>query len=293
MNTNSTAPAGTVVVGTDGTATALHAVEWAVVEAGARGVPLRIVHAAPYATDAPGRRRAATLLARAFTVAHRRAPAVETHTELIVDEPVVGLVRASENAGLLVIGIIGERTGDVVLGSVAPAVTGAAHCPVTVVRRGHRTDGAHAIVVVGVESAPADAAALRVAFAEADVHDARLVVLHTRPFPSPSGADPAPVDLAALAPWSSRHPGVPVEVRVVHGTPAEQLLHAAHEAQMVVVAHRGRSAAARAVAGSVGRGLLRSSACPVTVVHRDLVPAASSAHHSADYVDPHDRTQLW
>jgi nucleotide-binding universal stress UspA family protein len=101
------------------------------------------------------------------------------------------------------------------------------------------------------------------------------------------------VDLAALAPWSSRHPDVPVEVRHVHGSPAEQLLHAAHRARMVVVANRGRGAAARAVSGSVSRGLLRYSACPVTVVQRDTVLAADSPTPSAPYVDPHDRTQLW
>jgi nucleotide-binding universal stress UspA family protein len=291
VDTNNDVDTNTVVVGTDGSDTALHAVEWAVVEAGRRGRQLRIVHAAPYATDEPGRRRAASLLARAFTVAHRRDPAVDAHTELIIDAPVAGLVGASANAGLLVIGMIGEKSGDVLLGSVAPAVTGGAHCPVTVVRRAHHAAAPDLPVVVGVESIPADAAALRVAFADAELHGSPLVVLHA--LPSSDRGETAAVDLAALAPWSSRHPDVPVEVRHVHGSPAEQLLHAAHGARMVVVANRGRGAAARALAGSVSRGLLRYSACPVTVVQRDTVLAADSPTPSAPYVDPHDRTQLW
>ncbi len=58
-----------VVVGTDGTETALRAVAWAAAEARLRGVPLRIVHAAPYAmpSDKAGGRRAAAILANSST----------------------------------------------------------------------------------------------------------------------------------------------------------------------------------------------------------------------------------
>jgi nucleotide-binding universal stress UspA family protein len=49
-----------VVVGADGTETALRAVVWAATEARLRDRPLRIVHAAPYvtSTDKAARRRA-------------------------------------------------------------------------------------------------------------------------------------------------------------------------------------------------------------------------------------------
>ena len=52
-----------VVVGTDGTEAALRAVAWAATEARLRGVPLRIVHAAPYVASAneAGRHRATAI----------------------------------------------------------------------------------------------------------------------------------------------------------------------------------------------------------------------------------------
>ena len=94
-----------VVVGTDGTPTALHAVAWAASEAVLRGRPLRIVHAGPYDVTrelSPGRRRASAVLARAFTVARRHEPRVEAHTQLSGESPVTALVHASADAELLV-----------------------------------------------------------------------------------------------------------------------------------------------------------------------------------------------
>ena len=75
-----------VVVGVDGSETALRAVSWATREARRRGAPLRIVHAAPYAEgSASGERHAGSILTLAHTVAtpdparpprrHRAAPA--------------------------------------------------------------------------------------------------------------------------------------------------------------------------------------------------------------------------
>jgi nucleotide-binding universal stress UspA family protein len=274
---------GPVVVGIDGTATALRAVEWAVDEAKLRGTGLLIVHAAPYATDGPGKQRASALLARAYTVARHHDPSVEAHTDLVVGSAHTGLVTAAKGAALLVIGMIGERSGEVVLGSVAFEVAGAAEVPVTVVRRGHGEVGNDLPVVVGIEDVADDAAALRVAFADAQRHGSRLIVLHSGPR---SGAPTA--DLSGLDAWRAEHPDVAVEVRIVHGPPAEEILHAAHGARMVVVAARGRGTAARALVGSTSRALLRHCACPVTVVRRDPVLTAT-----AQATDPHDRSQLW
>jgi nucleotide-binding universal stress UspA family protein len=64
----STGPATDIVVGVDGTSTALRAVQWAAAEARMRGTGLQILHAAPYATrPAPdlGRQRADEIIARA------------------------------------------------------------------------------------------------------------------------------------------------------------------------------------------------------------------------------------
>ena len=66
-----------IVVGVDGTATALRAVAWAAQEALLRQRPLRLVHAAPYLgtpDDPVARGRADAVLARARSVAHQIAP---------------------------------------------------------------------------------------------------------------------------------------------------------------------------------------------------------------------------
>ncbi len=126
-----------VTVGVDGTVTALRAVGWATAEAGARGAPLTIVHAAPYAGRAGGRRRAGTILAHALSTARRCDGGVAVRAAMLDGPPVAELVRASDGTGLLVLGMAADRPGEVTLGSVAVAVSAQARSPVTVVRGTH------------------------------------------------------------------------------------------------------------------------------------------------------------
>jgi nucleotide-binding universal stress UspA family protein len=268
-----------VVVGTDGTDTALRAVSWAAAEARVRAAALRIVHAAPYAAsrDEACRHRAAAILARAYTVAHQYEPHVAVHTHQTSQQPVPALLHAAENADLLVVGMRGERLGEVLIGSVALAVSGAARCPVTVVRGQLGSSLAAGITLLGLEDVANDAPAVTVAFADAQRHRARLIVLHARAdsLRQRIGRDvPAPVErvlVHQLAPWRSRYPKVPVDLRVVHGAPADELLRAARTARLVVVGTHGYGAPARMVLGSTSRTLVRYSSCPVTVVRWDTV----------------------
>ena len=66
---NETSARPEVVVGTDGSATALRAVAWAATEARLRGRELRIVALPPYADSDAGRRHARAILGRALTAA--------------------------------------------------------------------------------------------------------------------------------------------------------------------------------------------------------------------------------
>lgn len=297
MDGNTRTAAGPdVVVGVDGTATALNAVGWAATEARARRRPLRILHAAPYATPTShvARHRAEAILAHAYTVAHRTEPDVDVRTELVDDQQAVAaLVAASQDAELLVVGMVGGgRLDEVVLGSVAVAVSGRARCPVVVVR-GHRYGpGTGKPVLVGMADPEVDAVALSAAFATADRHGADLVVLNVHPVVDD---EPDRADLQRqLAPWRARHPGVAVELRVVHGAPDEQLLRASSGARLVVVSTRGRGPFVRALLGSCSHSLVKHSACPVEVVPRIPLPAeARPATAPAWEGDPHDRSQLW
>ena len=140
-------PGGDVVVGVDGTATALRAVAWAAAEARARRAPLRIVHAAPYATGPAGQRHAAAILQRAAAMARQREPGVSARTERLAEETVPALAAVSHEAQLLVVGMLSGHPGDELARSHAPAVVAAAACPVTVVRARHGGGGSLYIVL--------------------------------------------------------------------------------------------------------------------------------------------------
>jgi len=306
VNEHQTTGAADVVVGTDGTGTALRAVAWAASEARLRGVPLRIVHAAPYVTpaDGPGLRRAAAILGRAYTVAHQHDPHVPAHTQRIDEQPVRALVKASHNAQLLVVGMRGEGPGQVVIGSTALAVSGAARCPVAVVRGLHHAADAAAPVLLGLEDIAIDAPAVTAAFAAAQQRRASLIVLHAAHDSlrdQVTGRDAAEDALAAqLAPWRSQYPQVAVEVRLVHGGPVDELLRTAAMAQLVVVGTHGRGAPARLLLGSSSRAVVRYSPCPVIVARWDAVTGDAALEPSASAVQagtggpsraapPHDR----
>jgi nucleotide-binding universal stress UspA family protein len=275
--------APSVVVGVDGSETALRAIRWAAAEAHRRRAPLRILHAAPYALDSlPGQRRATSILTLAHTVAAHAQPQVSAHVEWFTERPARVLAAAAETAQLLVVGMGGgSGFDDVLLHSTALDVSTAARCPVLVVRGLQRPVPAEGPVVVGVEDVGRDAAALTAAFDDADRTGTRLVVLHALHGPEsvldavaghPASARAAAEQelMQALSPWRSRHPGVPLDVRVVHGAAAGHLLEAAVSARLLVVGTHARGAGARLVLGSTSRAVARRSPCPVMIVRPDV-----------------------
>jgi nucleotide-binding universal stress UspA family protein len=308
-----------VVVGVDGTTTALDAVVWAAAEARLRGLPLRILHAAAYAADEPGRRRARDILARAFTVARRTGPDLIVTTEQTDASDVTSLLAAASSARVLVVGMGGGARGDdVLVGSAALDVSGRATCPVVVVRGPHRSPDDERPVLVGVDTPAIDSSVLTAAFSDARRHGGRMVVLHARHGVGPVRAHLTGSEEIArvaawnrlddeLVPWAARFPDVPVEVRVVAGNAALALLAAAGEARLVVLGTRGHGAYARALFGSTSREVLRRSTAPVQVINPgavvdedDTVPASTPdvvavavVSGSGDLDHPHDHSQLY
>lgn len=257
---------GGVVVGVDGTATALRAVAWAAAEARSRGVALRIVHAAPYAVDPAGRARAGAVLARARGLVQQGDADLDVSTDLLDTPPADALISAGDDAGLLVLGMIGDRLGEIVLGSITAGVAGEARCPVAVVRGSRHTPGPARVTVLGIAGADeldSSSGPAGVAFADAQRHGTRLRVVHAAHRPHP---DTEQALRDALARWSGRFPSVPVDLVEAHDRPADALLHASGSARVVVVGSHGRGAAARAVLGSTSREVMRSAHCPVIVV---------------------------
>lgn len=269
---------GALVVGIDGTQSALRAVAWAAAEARLRGTPLHILHAAPYAGDPPGRRRAGAILGHARTVARHGGAEPDVRTVLSRQPAVPALAAAAQNADLLVLGMItGDSVAEPVLGSLAPTVASRARCPVVVVRGGTLLRSPDDPVVVGVHSREDDAAALTAAFADADRHGSDLVVVHTR---HGTDAHAVPADLVdSLAPWRKAFPRVPVQYRVGAGTPTDALLDAARAGRLVVLGAHRHGTPARVLFGSTTRQLLRLSPAPVEIVRptRPQAPVAAAA----------------
>ncbi|MCE3553161.1 universal stress protein [Pseudonocardia sp. RS11V-5] len=282
-----------VVVGVDGSDSALDAVRWAATEADRRGAALRLVEAVPWTVytsigvpqlGADYQRRVLTEAAEQHLKAASEA-ARQTRAEITVTTEVRGgdaapvLRDEATSALMIVVGTrgLGGFTG-LLLGSVATAVAAHAAAPVVVVRGGGAQREPVAPVLVGVDGGPEGEAALAFAFDEAARRQAPLVAVHTwgDPITDPylAGYVDWPVVEAdeqrilddALAAWTAKHPEVPVERIVVRARPAAALVERSRDAGLVVVGSRGRGTVRGALLGSVGQAVLRHADAPVAVV---------------------------
>ncbi len=140
-----------IVVGVDGSAASLRAVEWAAREAVVRDATVEIVHV-PYFPEAilseysPEAERIAFRVLR-LAVAHARHTQPDARvTGRLVDPPIVrSLVDVAHDADLLVVAPEGNVLRRLAMhGSVSTAVVRRAQCPVVVVRTSQ--DGSSAAV---------------------------------------------------------------------------------------------------------------------------------------------------
>ena len=145
-------------------------------------------------------------------------------------------------------------------------------------------------ILVGVDSSHHSERALEWAMKEAAMRRAPLTVLSVHPVAdwSGHGAIPFPGDeelvkrtkAAAqeltdkvLARLAGPHPE-PVTVEAVTGIPAEELLRAAADADMIVLGARGSGGFARLTMGSVSDQVVHHARCVVVIVpHEDRSPA--------------------
>jgi nucleotide-binding universal stress UspA family protein len=282
----------TVVVGIDGSQSALEAARWAAVEAARRHLRLRLVHAFGWTGEPvagqPGlgdRRRdylldhARSSLAAAEKAVTGHAPEVAVEQELVLGFPIEVLVAQSRKAELMVVGDRGlSRVGGLLLGSVSQALASHGTCPVVVVRGAGQELPTSAPVVVGIDGSPVSEAALAFAYEEAALRGAPLVAVHTW---IDLVADPSVAPLLdweaievderivlgeRLAGWAEKYPDVPVRRVVTRDRAAHALLKEAAGAQLVVVGSRGRGGFAGLLLGSVSHAVVHRSPCPVAVI---------------------------
>lgn len=266
-------PGRPVVVGVDGSRSALRAVRWAAADAASRNAPLRIVTACDPGSG-PARDHATRALVEATRVAGRARPGLPVQRQLEVGSA-VPVLDAQARAALLV--VVGDRgTGGVAglsLGSVSAALGTHARCPVVVVRGEDEAPDSGRPVVAGVDGGPsAGDAPLAFAFEEAAARGVAVVAVHTwwealpnAPTDAIEAAERDCLD-ERLSRWCSTYPAVPVLQVVQRDLPAHALTERSRGAQLVVVDSCRRGWPTGLVLGSVSHTLMHRAHCPVAVV---------------------------
>ncbi|MPZ78972.1 MAG: universal stress protein [Actinophytocola sp.] len=290
-----------VVVGVDGSESALHAVRWAADEARRRQAPLHLVHAYEIPVSYPPGfvdwhalhealvAQGKSWLGQAREMAEEAVPGLAVQTVEVKAGAVPTLVKQSAGAALLVLGTrgLGGFTG-LLIGSTAVELAAHAHCPIVVVRgsdaeRSLRSE--HRLgtgpVVVGVDGTPVGEAAIAFAFAEASTRGTGLVAVHTWTdllLETAFAGAAAQLDFSVLAQqaeemlgerlagWQEKYPDVPVTRHVSRERAGRALLRHAEGAQLVVVGSRGRGGFRGLLLGSISQHLLHHAPCPVAVV---------------------------
>jgi nucleotide-binding universal stress UspA family protein len=288
--------AAPIVVGVDGSDSALQAVRWAADEARRLDTWLRLVHAyeipigyPPGFVDARALRdalaaRGRVWLARARDVAAASASRLRADVVEENASAVSTLVKESRGAARVVLGSrgLGGFSG-LLVGSTAVALAVLAQCPVVVVR-GKAVDvppPTAGPIVVGVDGTPVSEAAIAFSFAAAAARETELIAVHTwtdllldTAFAAGANAldvtplaEQAQTDLEErLAGWHEKYPDVHLIRKVMRDRASKALLRHAEHAQLVVVGSRGRGGFRGLLLGSTSQHLLHHAPCPVAVV---------------------------
>lgn len=267
-----------VLVGVDGSASALAAVRWAAREAYRTGDPVTLVHAYPAdgGSDADRepsgighREQGLVHLHEAEIAASASAPGVRVTTRLRGGEIRQVLLDESGRARQVVLGSRGAHSGSrLVLGSAGLALAMRGRCPVVVVHDRVPDTGP---VVVGLDGWPECAPAARFAFLWAAGHGTSVTAVRT--WHAPATTDSARIheqergvlagQLAALA---DEFPEVSVEQVVLRGFAGQTLLDYGGHARLLVVGARGRTGLGRLLPAATSMRVARQSPSPVAVI---------------------------
>lgn len=293
--TTTEAVQGPVVVGIDGSETALGGAHWAAEFATSRDLPLTLLHAIPKwdwhfagpepSADPDGSAEGDAVLAAAEAAVRSAHPDLQIRTAAVRGAVAPVLADASRSARLLVVGTgAAEHRA---LGGHAVRIVHRAECPVVVWRPpvAKRT-GKPLPVVVGVDESEASTRAAAEAFDIAALLHAPLTVAHMWEI----GAAVGMGDLGGqgnmdwqlldhlqsrqrqqmdelVAPFADKYRNAHVTKVFQDLSPAKGLTGLSREAQLVVVGSHGRGRLADAILGSVSQNLIHHAECPVLVVH--------------------------
>ena len=273
-----------VVVGIDGSRTAVGAALWAVDEAVSRDIPLRLVYAIEPSDQARVDPHSAAhdlataeiAVRYAFTAVEATEKPVKIEVEILQGRsPKRALLEASQSAAMICVGSMGfKHATQGRIGSTAAAVANSAHCPVAIIRGFDPQPTQPGWVVAEVDGSAWSSGVLQRGLDEArlrhaplrvltswksrftDIHDSRAV---------PDGNRLAKAELERrLAVWRRRYPGLDIRPVVVHGTTLNYLARNAKSIQLVVVG-RERAHGVGDIVGPLGHAALHNTDCSLLV----------------------------
>ena len=262
-----------VVVGIDGSQAALDAALWAVDEAVARDVPLRLVYvadapqssAAPYAANDIKFEYGETSLRAASSAIEATGKAVKVEAEIVWGPIDQVLTAESKSASMLYIGSVGIGwIARRVLGSVATTVSEHAHCPVVVVRSPLQTRQLTYWVVVGVDDRPDNDRLVTHALDEAQLRHAPVLAVATWSSVL-SGVSYDGLE-NRVASWRRRHPDLHI-LPVATGGGLPGFLAGYRDAALLAVLSAADADQIPQIVGPHERSLVPHAGCSVVVVH--------------------------
>ena len=274
---------GWVVVGVNESDEAVVAARYALREAVARKLNLKIVHAyEPPALASPVTAEAIAQVAEdAEDVvnrvrSHLNAPRqVMIATAIRQTTPKRLLRRHFDNAQVIVIGQHHNGWGHALdAGRLAAYLATHAPCPTVVVPRLWEPSTApDRPVIVAVDGETPAAGPLRVAFDEATARHSRLIVLRLHPFESSAReiVQCRAELIAQLALWKKAYPTVPVNPTILAGEPKTFITEAARDAALIIVGRPHKHGIA-IWSRSATRAVLTRATCPLMVVPTEVSP---------------------
>ena len=273
-----------IVVGTDGSESAMAAMRWAAEEAAIHHAEVEVVLAWNYLNqhhaDRSGRfdpnyTEASAREALAAWVTEALGSDAAIAQRVVLDTPARAVLEAGDAADLVVLGARGTGGFEgLLLGSVSERVAQQATGPVAVVRNVAPVRGGR--VVVGVDGSARSLRAMRWAAGEAVARHSRLDVVHAWRLPVMTDWPMMMPDLSvmeeggrAILDTALADPaleGLRVRPHLSNQSAARAVIELAADAGLVVVGTRGLGRITGALMGSVSRQLLHHSPCPVVVI---------------------------
>lgn len=255
---------GGVLVGVDGSDTALAAAEWAARAAASMQTDLTVctIFPDPAGSESELHARGVLITGSAMVRARHVAPDVPTTRVIRYGGVASQLAAAASDMRLVVVGR--PTTGwHLIGGSVSFQLAVRSPCTAAAVPWSRPDRSAPVLVGVGGEHATP---ALDYAFEAAAREGVGVHALHAF-HTNPHRAEAGDYLRAAVEPWAEKHPNQPVSMTAERGEPVSVLAVASEHASSLVVGKPSHGELIGSVLGSVSYGALALATCPIIVAH--------------------------